>query len=113
MVAIEVFLLWISEKKGITVSWIHTNGSKISRSLPFRSNPERGVIHVTDLCRAHLDALRYLRSGGQSLTLNCGYGRGFSVLGVLDTVKRVSVVDFPVVNASRRQGDPAQIVAEK
>jgi UDP-glucose 4-epimerase len=72
----------------------------------------RDYIHVTDLCGAHLDALRYLRAGGRSLTLNCGYGRGFSVLEVLDTVKRVSGVDFTVVNAARRPGDPAQIVAE-
>jgi UDP-glucose 4-epimerase len=72
----------------------------------------RDYIHVTDLCRAHLDALRYLRSGGRPLTLNCGYGRGFSVLEVLDTVKRVSGVAFPVVNGPRRPGDPAQIVAE-
>jgi UDP-glucose 4-epimerase len=72
----------------------------------------RDYIHVSDLCRAHLDALHYLRSGGQSMTLNSGYGRGFSVREVLDTVKRVSGVDFPVVNARRRPGDPAQIVAE-
>jgi UDP-glucose 4-epimerase len=72
----------------------------------------RDYIHVSDLVRAHWDALRYLRSGGRSLTLNCGYGHGFSVLEVLDTVKRVSGVDFPVVNAARRPGDPAQIVAE-
>jgi UDP-glucose 4-epimerase len=72
----------------------------------------RDYIHVSDLCRAHLDALHYLRSGGRSLTLNCGYGRGFSVLEVLDTVKRVSGVAFPVENAPRRPGDPAQIVAE-
>jgi len=72
----------------------------------------RDYIHVSDLCRAHLDALYYLRSGGQSLTLNCGYGRGFSVREVLDTVKRVSGVDFTVVNIGRRPGDPTQIVAE-
>jgi UDP-glucose 4-epimerase len=72
----------------------------------------RDYIHVSDLCRAHWDALRYLRSGGQSLTLNCGYGRGFSVLEVLETVKQVSGVHFPVVNAAQRLGDPAEIVAE-
>jgi UDP-glucose 4-epimerase len=72
----------------------------------------RDYIHVSDLVRAHWDALRYLRSGGRSLTLNCGYGHGFSVLEVLDTVKQVSGVDFPVVNAARRPGDPAEIVAE-
>jgi len=71
----------------------------------------RDYIHVTDLCRAHLDALHYLRCGGRSLTLNCGYGRGFSVLEVLDAVKRVSGVDVPVVIAPRRPGDPAEIVA--
>ncbi len=71
----------------------------------------RDYIHVTDLVRAHSDALIYLRDGGQSATMNCGYGRGFSVLEVIDTVKRVSGVDFRVDLAPRRTGDPAQIVA--
>src|ERR1700692_3275997 len=71
----------------------------------------RDYIHVSDLARAHADALRYLRSGAPSLTLNCGYGHGFSVLDVIDAVKRVSGVDFKVDIAPRRPGDPAQIVA--
>jgi UDP-glucose 4-epimerase len=71
----------------------------------------RDYIHVSDLVRAHADALRYLRSGAPSLTLNCGYGHGFSVLDVIDAVKRVSEVDFKVDIAPRRPGDPAQIVA--
>ena len=73
----------------------------------------RDYIHVSDLVRAHSDALRHLRGGGASVTLNCGYGRGFSVLEVIETVKRVSGVDFKVVLASgRRPGDPAAIVAD-
>jgi UDP-glucose 4-epimerase len=72
----------------------------------------RDYIHVSDLARAHSDALRHLRGGGESLTLNCGYGHGFSVLEVVDTVKRVSGVDFKVDIAPRREGDPAQIVAD-
>ena len=71
----------------------------------------RDYIHVSDLVRAHSDALAYLRGGGASTTLNCGYGRGFSVLEVIDTVKQVSKMDFPVVRAPRRPGDPARIVA--
>jgi UDP-glucose 4-epimerase len=71
----------------------------------------RDYIHVSDLVRAHLDSLTYLRGGGASVTLNCGYGRGFSVLEVIETVKRVSGVDFKVEIAERRAGDPAQIVA--
>ena len=71
----------------------------------------RDYIHVADLTHAHSDALRYLRSGGPSLTLNCGYGHGFSVLDVIETVKRVSGVDFQVDYAPRRDGDPARIVA--
>ena len=55
--------------------------------------------------------MRYLRSGAPSLTLNCGYGHGFSVLEVIETVKRVSGVDFKVEMAPRRAGDPARIVA--
>jgi UDP-glucose 4-epimerase len=71
----------------------------------------RDYIHVSDLVRAHSDALRHLRAGGEPLTLNCGYGRGFSVREVIDTVKRVSGVDFRVELAPARAGDPAQIVA--
>jgi UDP-glucose 4-epimerase len=72
----------------------------------------RDYIHVSDLVRAHSDALRYLHSGAPSLTLNCGYGHGFSVLEVIETVKRVSSVDFNVEIAARRPGDAARIVAD-
>jgi UDP-glucose 4-epimerase len=72
----------------------------------------RDYIHVTDLVRAHSDALAYLRGGGEPVTLNCGYSHGFSVLDVIDTVKRVSGVDFRVDYAAKRPGDPAQIVAK-
>ena len=72
----------------------------------------RDYIHVSDLARAHADALRHLRGGGASVTLNCGYGRGFSVLEVLDTVKRAAGVDFKVATSGRRPGDPAAIVAD-
>jgi UDP-glucose 4-epimerase len=71
----------------------------------------RDYIHVADLVRAHSDALAYLRGGGASTTLNCGYGQGFSVLEVIDTIKRVSGVDFAVEMVARRPGDPARIVA--
>jgi UDP-glucose 4-epimerase len=71
----------------------------------------RDYIHVADLVRAHSDALAYLRAGGAPVTLNCGYSHGFSVLEVIDTVKRVSGVDFRVDYAAKRPGDPAQIVA--
>jgi UDP-glucose 4-epimerase len=71
----------------------------------------RDYIHVSDLVGAHSDALRYLRGGGASVTLNCGYGHGFSVREVVEMVKRVSGVDFKVEVAPRRLGDPAQIVA--
>jgi len=71
----------------------------------------RDYIHVTDLVRAHSDALAYLRAGGESSTFNCGYGRGFSVIEVIDTVKRVSGADFRVHLSAPRPGDPARIVA--
>jgi UDP-glucose 4-epimerase len=71
----------------------------------------RDYIHVIDLVRAHLDALRYLREGGESVVLNCGYGRGFSVLEVVDAVKRASHTDFTVRKTGRRAGDPAALVA--
>ena len=71
----------------------------------------RDYIHVCDLVRAHCDALAYLRAGGDPVTLNCGYGRGFSVLEVIDMVKRLSNADFKVEFAGRRLGDPAWVVA--
>jgi UDP-glucose 4-epimerase len=71
----------------------------------------RDYIHVSDLVAAHLDALRYLRRGGNSEVLNCGYGAGFSVLDVISAVKRVAKTDFAVRIGERRAGDPASLVA--
>jgi UDP-glucose 4-epimerase len=71
----------------------------------------RDYVHVSDLAHAHLAALDYLRSGSGSRTLNCGYGRGYSVKEVVATVKSVAGVDFDVRHAPRRAGDPASIVA--
>jgi UDP-glucose 4-epimerase len=72
----------------------------------------RDYIHVEDLARAHLDALRYLEQGGASDTFNCGYGRGFSVREVLKTVEKVSGAKLRVEDGPRRAGDPVQLVAE-
>jgi len=72
----------------------------------------RDYIHVSDLADAHAQALRYLRGGGASLIANCGYGHGYSVLQVLDTVRRVVGKDFDVRFAGRRPGDATSIVAD-
>lgn len=72
----------------------------------------RDYIQVSDLARAHLLALDHLRRDGVNLTLNCGYGRGYSVKEVIDVVKRVSGVDFEVRLSPRRAGDPAALVAK-
>jgi UDP-glucose 4-epimerase len=72
----------------------------------------RDYIQVTDLARAHLIALGHLRQGGASLTLNCGYGRGYSVREVIDVVKRISGADFEVRLSPRRPGDPAALIAK-
>ncbi|MDV2984577.1 UNVERIFIED_CONTAM: UDP-glucose 4-epimerase GalE [Methylobacteriaceae bacterium AG10] len=71
----------------------------------------RDYIQVSDLAAAHLTVLDHLRGGGESLTLNCGYGRGYSVLEVVEVVKRISGRDFEVRLSPRRAGDPAQIIA--
>jgi UDP-glucose 4-epimerase len=72
----------------------------------------RDYIHVTDLARAHVSALEYLREGGKSEVLNCGYGTGYSVLDVIDAVKRASGSDFAVRLGPRRPGDPAALIAQ-
>ncbi len=71
----------------------------------------RDYIHVSDLVNAHALILNYLRQGGQSTILNCGYGTGYSVREVIDNVKEVSGVDFEVREVGRRAGDPAAIIA--
>ena len=71
----------------------------------------RDYIHVTDLAQAHLNALSWLRKGCGSLVINCGYGRGYSVLEVVDAMKRASGTDFKVVFGPRRAGDPPSLVA--
>src|SRR5262249_21367391 len=71
----------------------------------------RDFIHVSDLARAHRAALNHLRSGGNSVALNCGYGRGYSVREVLDAVTRGVGHPFLVNFAPRREGDIAVSVA--
>jgi len=72
----------------------------------------RDFIHVTDLADAHVSALNYLAQGGASITLNCGYGRGYSVLEIVNALRRISGRDFPVVVGARRPGDIDAIVAD-
>jgi UDP-glucose 4-epimerase len=72
----------------------------------------RDFIHVADLSEAHRSALAYLRNGGASTTLNCGYGRGYSVLETIDAVRRVSGRSFAVQYAPRRPGDIMTMVAD-
>ncbi len=72
----------------------------------------RDYIHVTDLVRAHLSALAHLRAGGESMVANCGYGHGYSVKEVIDTVRAVTKVDFRADYAPRRPGDAAAVVAD-
>ena len=71
----------------------------------------RDYIHVTDLASAHLAALDYLRAGGESTTLNCGYGHGYSVKEVIDAVERCHGSPLNVEYADRRAGDPATLVS--
>ena len=72
----------------------------------------RDYIHVEDLADLHVLALKYLEGGGRSEIFNCGYGRGFSVRQVLETVRKVSGQNFAVVEMSRRPGDAAALVAD-
>jgi UDP-glucose 4-epimerase len=72
----------------------------------------RDFIHVSDLAQAHSAALSYLRGGGQSVTLNCGYGRGYSVLETIEAVRGVSGRNFAVQYAARRPGDIMTMVAD-
>lgn len=72
----------------------------------------RDYIHVDDLASAHLAALKYLSDSGSSSVFNCGYGHGYSVREVVDAVKKITGVNFKTVEAPRREGDPAALVAD-
>ncbi|MCW9024545.1 MAG: UDP-glucose 4-epimerase GalE [Gammaproteobacteria bacterium] len=71
----------------------------------------RDYIHVEDLASAHLKALDYLREGGESTVLNCGYGHGYSVREVLDTVQKVNGQPISIIEEPRRAGDPPTLIA--
>ena len=71
----------------------------------------RDYIHVEDLASAHVKALEYLRKGGDSQVLNCGYGHGYSVRDVIDTVNRVHGQPIRTIEGPRRAGDPPSLVA--
>ena len=71
----------------------------------------RDYIHVEDLATAHRNALDYLRNGGESTILNCGYGHGYSVREVLEAVGRANGEPLNVVEDQRRAGDPPELVA--
>jgi UDP-glucose 4-epimerase len=72
----------------------------------------RDFVHVGDLAQAHRAALSYLRGGGSSVTLNCGYGRGYSVKEAIEAVRRVSGRNFAVQYAPRRPGDIMTMIAD-
>ena len=71
----------------------------------------RDYIHVEDLAAAHVDAIAYLEKESTSQILNCGYGKGYSVREVLSKIKEISGVNFKAIEAPRRKGDPACVVA--
>jgi UDP-glucose 4-epimerase len=73
----------------------------------------RDYIHVSDLAAAHVLALAALIDrSDRSLTMNCGYGRGFSVLEVLDAVDRVTNQAIVRIMEPRRAGDPGQLISD-
>ena len=72
----------------------------------------RDYIHVSDLAAAHVLALRRLETGGESITVNCGYGHGYSVREVVRAVEQVHDHPITVVETGRRPGDPPSLVAD-
>ena len=72
----------------------------------------RDYIDIEDLVTAHSLSLKYLNEGGENEILNCGYGHGFTVLEVLETMKQVTGQNFEIIRKPRRPGDVAQSYAE-
>jgi UDP-glucose 4-epimerase len=71
----------------------------------------RDYIHVEDLATAHVNALNYLRDGGNSLIANCGYGHGYSVREVVSSVEKIAGLKLEVREEPRRAGDPPALIA--
>lgn len=71
----------------------------------------RDYIHVVDLADAHIKALNHLEKGGESATLNCGYGHGYSVREVIAAVEKAHGAPLKVIEEPRRAGDPPSLVA--
>ena len=71
----------------------------------------RDYIHVSDLVDAHLEALYYLNDNGSSVTLNCGYGKGYSVLDVVSAINKIGNKNITIKYSNRRKGDPVSVVA--
>jgi UDP-glucose 4-epimerase len=83
------------------------------RDYPTRDGTcERDFIHVSDLALAHVQALRRLLSGGEPLVLNCGYGRGHTVLEVVAALQRLVGRELDIAFADRRPGDPARSISD-
>jgi UDP-glucose-4-epimerase GalE len=72
----------------------------------------RDYVHVSDLAQAHLKAMKYLSSGGTSEAFNLGTGKGCSVREVVTTAERVTQKKIPTHECARREGDPAELVAD-
>ncbi|MDC0948524.1 UDP-glucose 4-epimerase GalE [Gammaproteobacteria bacterium] len=72
----------------------------------------RDYVHVCDLADAHLRALDYLDRDGATVAVNLGYGQGYSVREVIDTVERVTGRSVPLVLGDRRAGDPPELIAD-
>jgi UDP-glucose 4-epimerase len=72
----------------------------------------RDYVHVCDVAGAHMRAITHLEAGGDSLVLNCGYGRGFTVREVLETLQAETGSRFPITQGPARAGDPPELVAD-
>lgn len=72
----------------------------------------RDYIHVMDIVEAHILAMKWLFDGGHNEIFNCGYGHGYSVKEVLYLTKKVTGIDFTVIEAPRREGDSPQLIAD-
>lgn len=72
----------------------------------------RDYVHVCDLASAHALALKHLRDGGQSIAVNLGTGRGFSVKEIISTAESVTGKKITVIQGARRIGDPSELVAD-
>ena len=72
----------------------------------------RDYVHVSDLAKAHIDSIEYIKNNNKNLTINLGIGKGYSVLDIIKKVEKITKKNIKYCILGRRVGDPDMLIAK-